>query len=250
MRNWYLLWLSFHFCQLHSRTLPMRNWYQTEHHQPAVAHLCDCRSDITYEELIRLTTIPIKIFHEKNLNVWDRRTLPMRNWYLLIGSTTSLWCRTLPMRNWYIIPFLLMHICTSMSDITYEELIRNRIKNKFCYRQVGHYLWGIDTKSWTVLDTSRFKFIVGHYLWGIDTFSAAAISLARDFKKVSSDITYEELIRQWVCQILLMWSSWSRTLPMRNWYTPVCIAKFAVQYMHRLSDITYEELIQTWKSNT
>ena len=85
---------------------------------------------------------------------WGRRTFSMEiGWFW--GEIRVLWWRqycwrTLPMRNWYFL-FLVVHVSryNSMSDITYEELIhiRNRIKNKFCYRQVmvGHYLWGIDT---------------------------------------------------------------------------------------------------------
>ena len=79
---------------------------------------------------------------------------------------------------------------------------------------VGHYLWGIDTYQAAAACCLMWKH-VGHYLWGIDT-----ISLARDFKKVSgsSDITYEELIRNIRSQSHFLGFNSCRTLPMRNWY--------------------------------
>ena len=98
MRNWYIhqqFWFQFPCSE--SRTLPMRNWYllplvqqlllvpvghylwgiDTVAPSGNVPPVTWATSDITYEELI----LPIKIFHEKNLNVC--RTLPMRNWYHL-----------------------------------------------------------------------------------------------------------------------------------------------------------------------
>ena len=127
------------------------------------------RSDITYEELIQYAVAAVRSSKAASVGhyLWGIDTI-VSNFFNVKQLTSDITYEEL-------IRYKALHgkhICRRYllkSDITYEELIRNRIKNKFCYRQVGHYLWGIDTKSWTVLDTSRFKFIVGHYLWGIDT---------------------------------------------------------------------------------
>ena len=80
---------------------------------------------------------------------------------------------------------------------------------------VGHYLWGIDTYRAADARCLLFHQEVGHYLWGIDTF----------FVALTTDATG---------------ATASRTLPMRNWYTPRF--PFFVVPVSR-SDITYEELI-------
>ena len=100
------------------------------------------RSDITYEELIPSTC---DLSHIENIC----RTLPMRNWYLCDCQTLFCdICRTLPMRNWYYTCSASSWSLKTMipSDITYEELILYMSPGTtLCPRNVGHYLWGIDT---------------------------------------------------------------------------------------------------------
>ena len=172
----------------------------------------------------RLTTILIKIFHEKKVGhyLWGIDTVFFGQWSLKICSC-------------------------SMSDITYEELILISFFiffffffifvghylwgiDTFCVKIhihpviiiVGHYLWGIDTcifciwwlshflsfisrtlpmRNW-YLSPIRFEIIhednfdyVGHYLWGIDTFWNKFHVISVSIQPVS-DITYEELIHQ------------------------------------------------------
>ena len=57
---------------------------------------------------------------------------------------------------------------------------------------VGHYLWGIDT-SQNPHTSSHHHHRVGHYLWGIDT--DLRITFLFSMRRISSDITYEELIQ-------------------------------------------------------
>ena len=126
-------------------------------------------------------------------------------------------CRTLPMRNWH-------------SKLVYFSLLYHVKIN------VGHYLWGIDTKisiyssrhklngrtlpmrNWHMLKSilvlnRHWLLTVGHYLWGIDT------------------------IMLWSKKVY--WFKRCRTLPMRNWHTSSIESK-----MNSVtgSDITYEEL--------
>ena len=89
-----------------------------------------------------------------------------------------LWChrRTLPMRNWYLMCRRLNFIRnSSSSDITYEELIQfsaAAISLARDFKKVGHYLWGIDTSQNPHISSHRHhrRWLVGHYLWGIDTY--------------------------------------------------------------------------------
>ena len=146
------------------------------------------------------------------------------------------------------------------------------LSNFYC---VGHYLWGIDTPLAEENHFRSMSHLAGRTLpmrnwynmqlrqWDHQKLQVSDITYeelihhlmmvySSLLQLLQSDITYEELIhfRQQQSHLPETLKKSRRTLPMRNWYTPVCIAKFAVQYMHRLSDITYEELIQTWKSNT
>jgi len=57
---------------------------------------------------------------------------------------------------------------------------------------------------------------VGHYLWGIDTQDQTWMSHATN--AVTSDITYEELIRVCNDAFVCCYKNACRTLPMRNWY--------------------------------
>ena len=129
---------------------------------------------------------------------------------------------------------------------------------------VGHYLWGIDTNSYSFsfqfwmknrsdityeeLTLCKFTiqyncklFIKSDITYEELTLSAAAISLARDFKKCRT-----LPMRNWhlfvisFCIICLLILSICRTLPMRNWHhlQGECITKIN----HGKSDITYEEL--------
>ena len=182
-------------------------------------------SDITYEELIRSSS--------SNKLLWlkrFRRTLPMRNWYThpqvfyILVASKLLIRRTLPMRNWYIFEkrFQIIQriIIGKKSDITYEELIREKVvlmmvsssleASDITYEElILSRLWLaphteyhlsdityeelIQTADWRIV-LRRFPSRVGHYLWGIDTFSNPKSSSGNGF--FSSDITYEELIRK------------------------------------------------------
>ena len=119
------------------------------------------------------------------------------------------------------------------SDITYEELTptANFFNNVFAILNVGHYLWGIDTKKLVLpffvryvghylwgIDTiiifsflSSFLLQVGHYLWGIDTLGFYTIVL---FHRRTLPM------RNWHVQICLRFLHFQvcRTLPMRNWH--------------------------------
>ena len=57
---------------------------------------------------------------------------------------------------------------------------------------------------------------------------------------ISSDITYEELIRLIVSYLDVSYRWEGRTLPMRNWYVKYYSGNIS---SYRMSDITYEELI-------
>ena len=155
-----------------------------------------------------------------------------------------------------------------MSDITYEELTlavpSPAYKSHHYQILVGHYLWGIDTNSYSFsfqfwmknrsdityeeLTLCKFTiqyncklFIKSDITYEELTLSAAAISLARDFKKCRT-----LPMRNWhlfvisFCIICLLILSICRTLPMRNWHhlQGECITKIN----HGKSDITYEEL--------
>ena len=103
-----------------SRTLPMRNWHS--HVLSFIKFLI--LSDITYEELTRLSGI-VKV---SPFSMKCGRTLPMRNWHSpkIVIIECFILCRTLPMRNWH-----------------YPHHPQQSLHQGF----VGHYLWGIDTKS-------------------------------------------------------------------------------------------------------
>ncbi len=61
-------------------------------------------------------------------------------------------------------------------------------------------------------------FFVGHYLWGIDT--DLRITFLFSMRRISSDITYEELTRAIISlkYYITNFHMHSRTLPMRNWH--------------------------------
>ena len=195
-------------------------------------------SDITYEELIRLSDVPICMSNSSDVETC--RTLPMRNWYSIHRAAAArylLFRRTLPMRNWYI-QQIMSSIITDIlsSDITYEELIhvqpnllcnictdscrtlpmRNWYKSPvWCSstsNSVGHYLWGIDTSeitsdSWLVTSDITYEELILFCRFNICRENAL------------SDITYEELIHfLWFNSFCLCLQAISRTLPMRNWY--------------------------------
>ena len=147
------------------------------------------------------------------------RTLPMRNWHIIIhyidhhhfllvghylwGIDTSLFsdctifssrCRTLPMRNWHMTPHTVPLVQQFRSDITYEELTQSLI----------HHMYSSYTPS-----------PVGHYLWGIDTVCCFLKSCCIIRCIWWSDITYEELT---LLRILIPHMYSCRTLPMRNWH--------------------------------
>ena len=151
----------------------MRNWY-TETQSFDLLMLKSILSDITYEELIRIHIIHSKVFikdfilsdityeelirtagkRQSCQNKPERRTLPMRNWYLF-GLKSDL-CNLLNYK----------------SDITYEELIHTGCwicPTSLMWKHVGHYLWGIDTQLCGRSLSASLQTIVGHYLWGIDT---------------------------------------------------------------------------------
>ncbi len=156
-------------------------------------------SDITYEELIRSSS--------SNKLLWlkrFRRTLPMRNWYThpqvfyILVASKLLIRRTLPMRNWYIFEkrFQIIQriIIGKKSDITYEELIREKV----VLMMVSSSLEASDITYEELILFCRFNICRENAL---------------------SDITYEELIHfLWFNSFCLCLQAISRTLPMRNWY--------------------------------
>ena len=97
-------------------------------------------------------------------------------------------------------------------------------------------------RNWYSGSESKSTYIqsVGHYLWGIDTKSISTKSISGfSFK---SDITYEELIQIYQQLSLFCFSLCNRrTLPMRNWYK-FLLGFYMLKYLR--SDITYEELIR------
>ena len=108
MRNWYAFFDRSNICREKAcRTLPMRNWY-------------------IYAQTLSASSWSVK-----------SRTLPMRNWYThpqvfyILVASKLLIRRTLPMRNWYIFEkrFQIIQriIIGKKSDITYEELIREKV---------------------------------------------------------------------------------------------------------------------------
>ena len=173
MRNWYSGSLTLLQDFLPCRTLPMRNWYFNSMPNRSFCSLWCCfMSDITYEELI-----PFSIFCCTCLQVQmsdityeelircrcrcfsqypNRRTLPMRNWYDsdvdgVSTSSVSTSCRTLPMRNWYVIyttnSFSPRRICRTLPMRNwYDDGKINAAVFHSIPINVGHYLWGIDTR--------------------------------------------------------------------------------------------------------
>ena len=194
------------------RTLPMRNWHHLQ--GECITKINHGKSDITYEELTHIISGPFIILSRDVISI--SRTLPMRNWHTgyRMFQSACLIRRTLPMRNWH-----------------YPHHPQQSLHQGF----VGHYLWGIDTKSLILLN---FFYFVGHYLWGIDTSIPKTFGLSNQGCPSTSDITYEELTH---CTQICHWSdlmsdityeeltpvsslssltapSIGRTLPMRNWH--------------------------------
>ena len=178
-------------------------------------------SDITYEELIRSSS--------SNKLLWlkrFRRTLPMRNWYThpqvfyILVASKLLIRRTLPMRNWYIFEkrFQIIQriIIGKKSDITYEELIREKV------------VLMMVSSSLEASDITYEELIL---------FQILNLLLEMVFFRRTLPM------RNWYeSKIISFWMNWiSRTLPMRNWYS-LCLPARIRTEIPQSSDITYEEL--------
>ena len=152
-----------------------------------------------------------------------------------------------------------------MSDITYEELTHWEYR-----RSCADYILRrtLPMRNWhlMLLDFRPSKQNVGHYLWGIDTkrYNICWVN----YCLFASDITYEELTQTYELHFCSPWGEFRRTLPMRNWHSSsmlpnvasvsvghylwgidTCYNQFKILH-HKLSyaqsDITYEELTRVY----
>ena len=149
-------------------------------------------SDITYEELTRVSWIAI-------LSCSMSRTLPMRNWHFGDNGIN------------FHSPVL------ATSDITYEELtpLNAWFNSSSSLLHVGHYLWVIDTHSfhgssvitlWSELSDITYEELTHFHL----TYPAVLDIFRRTLP-----------MRNWhvfLSRYPMPCPDTSRTLPMRNWH--------------------------------
>ena len=156
--------------------------------------------------------------------------------------------RTLPMRNWHPSEVIVISsdLIVSASDITYEELTPTSLTwssntgwssslSDITYEELTLAVPSPAYKS------HHYQILVGHYLWGIDTNS---YSFSFQFwMKNRSDITYEELTLckftiQYNCKLFIKSDITYEEL------TLVChfVLHNMPPYTLHMSDITYEEL--------
>ena len=177
-------------------------------------------SDITYEELTQIILSTISIMSP----VSGCRTLPMRNWHWRLSTSYWLSCSS-----------------TFLSDITYEELTLHFISVNYIFHLLSDItyeeltpfvpifpFWRITCMSditYEELTLMAPKILILSFIFSSLsdityeelTLSAAAISLARDFKKCRT-----LPMRNWHSPKIVIIECFilCRTLPMRNWHYP------------------------------
>ena len=208
-------------------------------------------SDITYEELTQIILSTISIMSP----VSGCRTLPMRNWHWRLSTSYWLSCSS-----------------TFLSDITYEELTLHFISVNYIFHLLSDItyeeltpfvpifpFWRITCMSditYEELTLMAPKILILSFIFSSLsdityeelTLSAAAISLARDFKKCRT-----LPMRNWhlfvisFCIICLLILSICRTLPMRNWHTGYRMFQSACLIRRTLPMRNWHDCRESWK---